>query len=96
MVTEKHVCEEPGCDKEGMQCHLLVIDRGDFNSISHDEFNYYCAEHATKNGYCWMCGEFWAGNSEFDFNPSHLCPNCRDEVDADVVEVDPEIEGLFE
>ena len=95
-MIKPHTCEEPSCNKEAIQCHLLVIDRGDFNSISHDEYNYYCPEHATKNGYCWMCGEFWAGNSEFDFNPSHLCPNCKDEVDAEVVELGPEEAGWFE
>jgi hypothetical protein len=91
---EKHLCEHEGCDKEAMQCHLL--DYGDYTKPAVDVYNYYCPEHATEAGYCWMCGEFWAGNNEFDFEPSHLCPNCKNEVDADTVEVDPEEAGWFE
>jgi hypothetical protein len=94
-LHKKHICEEKGCDKEAMLCHVLVTDPDDFNSFSMNVYNYYCTEHATKNGYCWMCGEFWAGNSEFDFNSSHLCPNCKDEVDAETVKVDEEYAGWF-
>lgn len=94
MVTEKHVCEEPGCNQEAMQCHLL--DYGDHSGTPVDVFSWYCTEHATKNGFCWMCGEFWQGNSEFDFNTSHLCPNCQNEVDADTCEVDEEYAPFFD
>lgn len=98
----KHVCEEKGCNKEAMQCHL--VDYGAFWIYSNiwfkteekDIIYWYCTEHTTKNGFCWMCGEFWAGNSEFDFNNSHLCPNCRDGVDAETVQVNPEEAGWFE
>jgi hypothetical protein len=90
----KHQCEEPGCTEQGSQCHLL--DYGDHSGPAVDVYEYYCPEHATKNGYCWLCGEFWAGNEEFDLEPSHLCPNCKSEVDSESGEVDPEEAGWFE
>jgi hypothetical protein len=89
----KHACEEPGCNKEAFQCHLSYYS---FDSKEDkEEISWYCTEHATKNGYCWMCGEFWEGNEEFDFNSSKLCPNCKNEVDAETVELDAEDAGLF-
>lgn len=42
-----------------------------------DVYDYYCAEHCYKNGYCYACGQFWAGSEDFDFSRSHLCSNCR-------------------
>jgi hypothetical protein len=90
----KHVCEEPDCNIEGIQCHLSYYS---FDSKENKEaYSYYCPEHATKNGYCWMCGEFWAGNEEFDLDPSQPCPNCNNEVDAETVELDPEEAWWFE
>ena len=90
----KHICEEPGCLKEGMKCHL--VDYGDYLGPAVDVFNFYCTEHATQNGYCWMCGEFWAGNTEFDMEPFHLCPNCKSECEAETIKVDPETAAFFE
>lgn len=46
-----------------------------------DTFDYYCAEHCQKNGYCYGCGEFWAGSESFDFSRSGLCSNCQSEVE---------------
>jgi len=40
---------------------------------------HYCAEHAYKEGFCWACGNFYAGASErFDFqiNGQRLCDGC--------------------
>lgn len=44
-----------------------------------DVHEYYCAEHAKENGYCFGCGNFWAGNESFDFSSSIYCENCREE-----------------
>lgn len=46
-----------------------------------DTFDYYCAEHCFKNGYCYGCGGFWAGSENFDFSRDHLCSNCKDDPD---------------
>lgn len=77
-------CEEPGCTKEAMTCHL--IDYGDFKSEGKDVYSYLCPEHARRAGFCPGCGEFWSGITEFDL--SGLCPHCQDEVDADSGPVD--------
>jgi hypothetical protein len=74
------VCEEPGCWKrEAMQCRLVVENEqtGKFE----DQFDFYCVEHASKNGYCWGCGEFWSGCESFDFSLNGLCSNCKDDPD---------------
>lgn len=46
-----------------------------------DTHDYYCAEHCFKNGYCYGCGEFWAGSEMFDFSRNHLCSNCQGDPD---------------
>lgn len=48
-----------------------------------DTYEYYCAEHCQKNGYCYGCGEFWAGSESFDFSKSGLCSNCQGEFEND-------------
>lgn len=74
-------CEEPGCwERDGiMSCRLVVFSNT--SQQYEDEFDFYCGEHASKNGYCWGCGEFWAGVEAFDFNDNQLCPNCKDDPD---------------
>lgn len=57
-------------------------------------YDYYCAEHCQKNGYCYGCGHFWAGSESFDFG-NGLCSNCHgdlEEWDFD----DGEAEDYFE
>ena len=46
-----------------------------------DTYDYYCAEHCQKNGYCYGCGQFWAGSESFDFSKNGLCSNCKDDPD---------------
>jgi len=43
---------------------------------------HYCPEHCQLHGFCYGCGQFWAGCERFDFDPSGLCPNCQSELDA--------------
>ncbi len=60
-----------------------------------DTYAYYCSQHATENGYCYGCGEFWAGVETFDFSPSGLCSNClsaEDDGDFDYESEDEEDE----
>lgn len=82
-------CEEDGCDKEGdVACRLSDYDH---DTKEFKEYTYhYCAEHATKNGFCWGCSEFWAGVEDFEFHPSklRLCENCRDEIAYEMGEID--------
>jgi DNA-directed RNA polymerase subunit RPC12/RpoP len=73
------ICEEPGCHSRNVViCRILADD------CSKDIFYFYCREHCFKNGFCYWCGNFWAGCENFDFDPSHLCSNCRDEFEADL------------
>lgn len=90
--AEKHQCEHEGCNStDTIQCHLVDWQNvGMDNMEARDLYEWLCAKHATEGGYCWMCGEFWAGCEEFDFNLSHLCPNCKCEVDSDSGDYDPE------
>lgn len=47
-----------------------------------DTYEQYCANHCQKNGYCYGCGEFWAGSESFDFG-NGLCSNCEGDPDID-------------
>lgn len=51
---------------------------------------FVCDEHAYEEGFCFGCGGFWSGASEFfDFNlgGTHLCLDCheeyRDEIESE-------------
>ena len=68
-VEIKPKCEEKGCSGPGSACHLSYFD--DVKEETVNGINFYCAEHATLNGYCWGCGEF------LGLEPAGLCPNCR-------------------
>jgi len=84
----KHVCEHGDCLNQAMQCHLTAYS--DDYSESWDDYYWYCTEHCKDKGFCWGCGEFWAGNEQFDFNRAGLCSNCKDEFDSEEDEYDPE------
>ncbi len=73
-------CEAPGCwEHETVHCRLHVWNEGSGGYV--DEFDDNCITHASQYGYCWGCGEFWAGCESFDFNQMQLCPNCKDDPD---------------
>lgn len=76
-----HKCEKDGCAKEGKPCYLP--DWGDEPSDGKPDF-YYCYEHIHSQGFCKMCGQFWAGVESFDFGNGY-CDNCnfalRDDMD---------------
>lgn len=72
MDKQRMPCDEPGCTStDTIACFLMAEDEPD---------GYYCAEHAAGS-FCLGCGQFWAGNESFDFNPRGLCDNCDVEID---------------
>jgi len=77
---QPHPCDEPGCERLGMACWLPNLEGP---SVMDEPFGFYCSEHAGKNGFCWSCGQFWAGVEDFDLDPRGLCSNCRDEYTDD-------------
>ena len=77
MVT-RHKCEKFGCDEDGVLCSL--------NDDEDTEF-YYCPTHCFEEGFCFGCGNFFSGIEDFDFEPSHLCANCRTEVEEEDEEI---------
>lgn len=74
------MCEHPGCPKRAeLECTMPPICDDEAGSV-----HPLCFEHAEAEGFCVGCGQFWCGIEAFDFDPAHLCPNCRDQM------VDPE------
>lgn len=72
-------CEHEACKStEVIEC-VLMGGVGE-----EDETCYYCAKHCQDEGFCWYCGQFWAGVEAFDFSPTGTCPNCRDELSSDL------------
>lgn len=62
---------------QGLRAAWDFIRRGWYK-----ETYYYCASHCQKNGFCYGCGEFWAGSESFDFGPGY-CSNCAGEFEDD-------------
>ena len=82
-----HFCSEPNCWKHGedvIECYLpnYEVDEEGFRTNSEPDY-YYCWDHADKNGFCKMCGEFWAGIESFEFIHPGFCDNCDDEMERD-------------
>jgi hypothetical protein len=71
-------CQHDGCRNEGIPCYLTGDDDGDPSYL-------YCEEHAFENGFCWGCGQFYAGIEDFDFG-NGLCEHCREDEDDDCEE----------
>jgi hypothetical protein len=71
-MADKLVCQEDGCTGEA--------DR--YYYPDDDAFDVLCVEHAVQAGFCFMCGNFWAGVEAFDFSRiAGVCPNCIHEFD---------------
>lgn len=74
-----HFCEHDGCDvADAIQCRVYDPDQDKYL------YEHFCAEHCQEHGYCYGCGEFWAGCESFDFSSSGLCPNCRADLDDEL------------
>jgi hypothetical protein len=82
----KPKCGHPYCQSDGMECHL---------NDDADTVEWFCPEHCFEHGFCFGCGNFWAGTEGFDFSESHLCDDCESEVADEDVEI-PEYPGLGE
>lgn len=83
-------CEHEGCGADGNPCWLpteaYMISLYDQTDLP-DPDAWYCAQHAHAHGFCWSCGQFWAGVESFDFgNPTQLCDNCRSQYEDDTGE----------
>ncbi|MCK5614174.1 hypothetical protein KAR91_70570 [Candidatus Pacearchaeota archaeon] len=62
------MCQEKGCQNPSIQCEI-------------DEMHeYFCSEHAAKNGYCYCCGTFIAGLRDL----SDICENCEEQFHDDI------------
>lgn len=79
-MTIKYICQEHGCKQDADIYHYP-----DDNVPS----EWLCVEHATQEGFCYMCGHFWAGVEAYDFSPIEgVCPNCIDEFRHDDYDYD--------
>ena len=79
--ADGHRCEQEGCTSfDAFPCTHEPNDT---------DPSFYCAEHAFQHGYCYICGQFWAGIESFDFGPGY-CENCRSEVEEDESDEDYE------
>jgi len=81
-------CDHKECLREDVELYILHPED---NNI---ELFHYCPDHAQENGFCWLCGEFWGGVEEFEFDPSGLCPNCA--YDARMEKHEDMDEGEFD
>lgn len=93
-VEVLHKCQEESCDQEGTACFYP-----DNESETPDE--YYCTSHAFKHGFCYLCGDFWAGVGSFDFAQYYggiqgLCENCSFTVRDECGEFDEDDEDYYD
>lgn len=69
-----HQCEFIGCLETKASWYEYEPDNGVWS----------CSEHAEHFGFCYMCGNFWAGCESFDFSRiKGVCENCISEFDDD-------------
>ncbi|MBD2771190.1 hypothetical protein [Iningainema tapete] len=84
-------CQHPGCSGENTTACFLpdnTTDKPDY---------YYCVKHAPQEGFCYCCGQFWAGVERFDFAGFYggikgLCENCDSSIRASLGEFDDDDE----
>lgn len=70
----KHKCRFEGCKELHTDWYEYKPENGVWS----------CAEHAEYFGFCFMCGNFWAGVESFDFSRvKGVCENCISEFDDD-------------
>src|SRR6266404_1523020 len=82
---DSHKCEFEGCKETETDWYEYEPDNGVWS----------CGGHAEHFGFCFMCGNFWAGCESFDFSRvKGVCENCIAEFDDDSDEDDWEAEGL--
>jgi hypothetical protein len=84
-MSEIHKCGEAGCNEDGIACYLPFDNQ---NPDPYLPFEYLCAEHMVKHGYCLGCGWLSAGMDGFDVLHPGLCDNCKDDGDWDDERID--------
>ena len=73
-----HICQQEGCwRREATPCHL---PEENMQPGQGKPDYYYCWEHAHRQGFCHICGEFWGGIESFDLRSSGLCDHCEDQI----------------
>ena len=82
--TQHVACNEKGCT-------VLPTIRCVFPDGA--DGGYYCQIHCEGAGFCYVCGQFWAGIDSFDFalprgGIKGVCENCTDQIKADAGEYD--------
>lgn len=98
MSKKTHICEAKDCkEKADVRCHIVDYE----TEPAKDFYYWYCHKHAKEYGYCYLCGEFFAGIEEFDFPKIYghipgLCPVCSDMVKADAGEFDDEEQNYYD
>lgn len=86
MTVQQRQCQEPACIEKAIRCVIRAWKKGES-----DHVEWYCPEHASKNGYCAGCGIYSAGTDGFDWptvygNVPGFCDTCSDEIESDVGE----------
>ena len=85
-------CENENCTREAtVKCTLTVYEERKFfrwlKELFHlptwkDEVENLCAECAVDAGYCFACGNFYAGCKSYDLSPiKGCCENCISEFE---------------
>ena len=90
----KRQCQHKDCIKTNVVPCYLPSYTGpvDYNHAD----TWLCPEHCQQEGFCWGCGQFWAGIESFDFSPTGLCDNCKDEDSAVMDEIDADSNADYE
>lgn len=57
------ICEVAGCGQPAVACYLPDTD-----PVTSEPDGLLCVEHAFDQGFCWWCGQFWAGVEAFDWD----------------------------
>ena len=90
----KHQCQHKDCIKTNVIPCYLPSYQGPYDYIQAD--TWLCPEHCQVEGFCWGCGQFWAGIESFDFSPTGLCENCKEEDSAVMDEIDADSNADYE
>lgn len=79
-----HACEFDGCTSTETSAFIYHgFDEGD------DVATWLCWEHASKEGFCPMCGCFVLGGSDdYTLGEYGVCADCVDELKAETGECD--------
>lgn len=88
-----HKCEHEGCLSSGeVVCHIPCIP--DATGVEATE--HLCYDHAYEFGYCVCCGDFCGGIECYEINnPSHLCENCKDQIDSEQCDSEDDDESAY-